>query len=114
MITVNGVRNSWLTEATKSLRSNASSSEARWARARALGAGAATWAALCAVMTAALVVHPSSRGLHTVFELWGVAVLAATITEGLRVGLADLLVGALAAVAGVVVLTAGHFFFTTV
>ncbi len=72
---------------------------ARLARARAIEAGAALWGALAVVMTAALLVHPSSRGVHTVFELWGVAVLAATVTEGLAGDVGDFLLGTLVAVA---------------
>jgi hypothetical protein len=68
-------------------------------RDRRLGAGTTAWTVLCAVMTAALAVDPTSRGVHTVFELWGVAVLAAVVTEGLAGGLADLFVGALVGVA---------------
>jgi O-antigen ligase len=71
----------------------------RRARALELGGGAAVWLALTVVMTAALVVHPSSRGLQRVFELWGVAVLAATFTEAFEGELADLVLGALVAVA---------------
>jgi hypothetical protein len=68
---------------------------ARRLRSHRLGAGATAWLALALVMTAALLVHPSSRGLHTVFELWAVAVLAATVAETLGGEFAPLVLGAL-------------------
>jgi hypothetical protein len=72
---------------------------ARLARARRLGVGARSWLALTLVMTLALIAHPTSRGLHTVFELWGVAVLAATIAEALAGEFAAVVLGALVGVA---------------
>jgi hypothetical protein len=67
-------------------------------RSRTLGAGAATWLALATVMTVALAVHPTGRGVHTVFELWCVAVLAATITEALAAAVGAIVIGAVVGV----------------
>jgi hypothetical protein len=50
-------------------------------RRRQAGPGTLLWTALAAVLTLALLAHPSGRGLHTIFEVWGVAVLASTIDE---------------------------------
>jgi len=50
-------------------------------RRRHAGPGTLIWCGLAAVLTLALLAHPSGRGLHTVFEVWGVAVLASTIDE---------------------------------
>ena len=68
-------------------------------RSRQAGAGMALWILFAAVMTVAWAVHPSSRGLHTVFELWGTAVLAGTVAEALAGAFSGLVLGALGIVA---------------
>jgi hypothetical protein len=55
-------------------------------RSRRAGMGTTVWAALAAVMSLAWLAHPSSRGFHTVFELWAVAVLADTVAETVERG----------------------------
>ncbi len=72
---------------------------ARRIRTGDAGAGTVLWACLAAVMSLAWLVHPSVRGLHTVVELWAVAVLAGTIAEALDGGLATLVVGSVGAIA---------------
>ncbi|MFI5042526.1 MAG: O-antigen ligase family protein [Acidimicrobiales bacterium] len=72
---------------------------ARRILARTAGPGTTLWALLALVMSLAWVFHPSTRGVHTVFELWGTAVLAGTLAEALATGFADLVFGTIAAVA---------------
>jgi hypothetical protein len=68
-------------------------------RAHRVGVGTGLWAVLTVVMTIAWLVHPSIRGLHTVFELWGVVALAATVAEAVESPFADLVLGGFGAVA---------------
>ena len=50
-------------------------------RRREAGLGTVVWCALAVVLSVAWLAHPSGRGLHTLFELWAIAVLASTIDE---------------------------------
>jgi hypothetical protein len=68
-------------------------------RRRTVGLGAGLWTAFTVVMTVAWFFHPSGRGLHRTFELWGVAVLADTLTDAAISGFGALVVGAVAFVA---------------
>ena len=72
---------------------------ARRVRARSAGPGTVVLALLAIVMSAALLVHPTARGLHTVFELWGVVVLTGTLAESISDGIGSLPLGAVGAVA---------------
>src|SRR6516225_4236071 len=68
-------------------------------RRRAIGLGAGLWTAFAVVMTVTWFFHPSARGLHRTFELWGVAVLADALTDAATSGYGSLVVGAVAFVA---------------
>jgi hypothetical protein len=56
---------------------------ARRIRSRAAGPGLVIWIVFCIVMSLAWFANPSTRGVHTVFELWGTAALAGTLAEAL-------------------------------
>ena len=66
---------------------------------RRAGLGTATWTLFAVVMSLAWFAHPSTRGAHVVFELWGCAVLAEIITDALDGMARPLVLGAIAIVA---------------
>jgi len=66
---------------------------------RRAGLGTAMWTLFTVVMTLAWFAHPSTRGAHTIFELWGCAVLASTITDALGTDAGPLVLGTITIVA---------------